>query len=110
MYANIAGRGRVKSERYRTWLQAAGWDVARQHNQPKWTEPVYLNIVIGKLRPTADIDNRAKPIIDLLVRHGFIAGDTIAHVRGVNISLAEEAFDGVHIAIAPASRPARIAA
>jgi Holliday junction resolvase RusA-like endonuclease len=106
LFANIPGRGRIKSDRYRTWRQAAGWDLASQHlHNQRWTEPVYLTIVIGKLGSNADIDNRCKALIDLLAEHQIIPGDTVEHVRGVNISLAWEPFDGVEIAITAARRP-----
>lgn len=101
LYANVAGRGRIKTERYRTWLQAVGWDMKRYHNH-KWTEPVYLTIAIGKLRGNADVSNRVKAVEDLLVAHGIIPGDSIKWVRGVNVYLAQEPFDGVEIAITPA--------
>lgn len=101
LYANVAGRGRVKTERYRTWLQAVGWDMNRYHNH-KWAEPVYLTIAIGKLRGSADVSNRVKAVEDLLVAHGIIPGDSIKWVRGVNVYLAQEPFDGVEIAITPA--------
>lgn len=101
LYANVPKRGRVKTDRYRTWLQAAGWDLKHYHNQ-RWTEPVYLTIAIGKLRANADVSNRVKAIEDLLVAHRIIPGDTIQWVKGVNIYLAQEAFDGVEIAITAA--------
>ena len=101
LYANVAGRGRVKSQRYRTWLQAVGWDMNRYHNH-KWTEPVYITIAIGKLRGNADVSNRVKAVEDLLVTYGVIPGDSIKWVRGVNVYLSQEPFDGVEIAITPA--------
>jgi hypothetical protein len=108
LFANVPGRGRVRSERYRTWLNAAGWDMARYHNV-RWQEPVYLTICIGKLRQGSDISNRAKAVEDLLVTHGIIPGDDIKWVRGVNVYLAQEPFDGCEIAIT-AAEPGQVAA
>jgi Holliday junction resolvase RusA-like endonuclease len=103
LFVNVRGKGRVKSERYRTWLQAAGWDLARFNHNQRWNEPVYLTIAIGNLRANADVSNRVKAIEDLLVVHKIIPGDSIQWVKGVNVYLAQEPFDGVEIAITPAT-------
>lgn len=109
LYANVPRRGRVKTERYRTWLQAAGWDMKRYHNV-RWNEPVYLAIVIGKLRANADVSNRVKAIEDLLVAHRIIPGDTVQWIRGVDIRLSQKQFDGVEISITPSHPVGREAA
>jgi hypothetical protein len=46
IYANVPGKGRVKSARYKTWLKAAGWDIAAQrlHNQ-RWSTPCYVTVL-----------------------------------------------------------------
>ncbi len=104
LYANVRGRGRIKTERYRTWWQAAGWDLVKHHNQ-RWTEPVYLTIALGKLNPQSDCSNRVKAIEDLLVEHKIIPGDTIKWVRGVNVYVAQEPFEGVEVTITSAASP-----
>lgn len=109
LFVNVRGRGRVKSERYRVWLQAAGWDMKRYHNV-RWDTPVYLTIVIGKLRANADVSNRIKALEDLLVTHKIIPGDSVEWVKGVNICVAQEPFEGVQIAITAADPIARAAA
>jgi len=101
MYINVRGKGRVKSDRYRTWQQAVGWDIKKYHNQ-RWSEPVFLTIAVGKIRKNADLSNLIKPLEDLLVTHSIIADDSSEHVRGVNIYLASVPFDGVEIAITAA--------
>ena len=101
LYANVPGKGRVKSQRYRTWLNAVGWDIKR-YTKDNWDIPVYLTICIGKLRKNADISNRVKAVEDLLVTYGIIPGDDISWVRGVNVYLAQIPFDGVEIAITAA--------
>lgn len=109
LYTNVPRKGRVKTERYRTWLQAVGWDMKRYHNQ-RWMEPVYLTIVIGKLRANADVSNRVKAVEDLLVAHNIIPDDTIQWVKGVNACLAQIPFDGVEISITSAEPAQRAAA
>lgn len=108
LYFNRPGKGRVKTDRYRTWLQAAGWDLKRYHNI-RFSQPVHLDIKIGKLRANADISNRIKALEDLLVTHKVIPGDSIQWVKGVNIHLSPEPFEGVEIEITPAE-PERKAA
>ena len=101
LYANIRGKGRVKTERYCTWLSAAGWDMKRYHNQ-KWTEPVYLTIRLGKLRANADVSNRIKAIEDLLVLHEIIPGDSIEWVKSVTVTVSKVPFEGAEIIITSA--------
>lgn len=108
LFVNVRGKGRVRSERYRTWLQAAGWDMKRYHNI-RWDVPVCLTIVIGKLRANADVSNRIKAVEDLLVSHKIIPGDSIEWVRGVSVSLAQEPFEGCEISITPATAMERAA-
>lgn len=104
LFANVAGKGRIKSDDYRTWRQAAGWDLKKYHNH-RWTEPVYLTIALGRLSPNSDCSNRVKAVEDLLVEHQIIPGDSIKWVRGVNVYVAQEPFDGVEVTITPASSP-----
>lgn len=101
LFANVAGKGRVRSERYRSWANAAGWDLKRQRII-RFQCPVYLTIAIGKLSATSDVSNRVKAVEDLLVEHGIIPGDSIKWVRGVNVFLSPVAFEGVEISITEA--------
>jgi crossover junction endodeoxyribonuclease RusA len=76
LYANIPGRGRVKSARYRTWLNAAGWKLAEQ--KPKKVAGDY-QLWIWAERPDnrrRDLGNLEKPISDLLVVHGVVTDDS----------------------------------
>jgi len=105
LFANVPGKGRVRSERYRSWSNAAGWDLKR-YKGPRFTGPVFLTITIGRLPLNADVSNRTKAIEDLLVEHGIIAGDTIRHVRGVNTVMADAPFDGCTVQITAAEQVA----
>ncbi len=51
LYRNVAKRGRVKTERYNTWLQAAGWALKEQ-KPGKVEGPYCLWLYCGK--PAAD--------------------------------------------------------
>lgn len=73
LYRN-AGKGRVKTERYKGWINAAGWDVALA--KPKLMQcPVKISILINRPNKRSDIDNRNKALIDLLVKHGVLIDD-----------------------------------
>lgn len=76
LFANIPGKGRVKSERYHGWLMAAGWDCRRK---PKIIGPFRISLVFsrGKRRKGSDLDNKIKPILDLLVKHMIIEDDSL---------------------------------
>ena len=74
LFRNVRGRGRVKTQRYLTWLSAAGWDV-------KGAKPVEgpYRLAITLKRPDKrhrDLDNHAKAISDLLVEHGVTPDDS----------------------------------
>lgn len=74
LYFNARGKGRVKTERYKGWLNAAGWDVALA--KPKLMQcPVKITILINRPNKRSDIDNRNKALIDLLVKHGVLIDD-----------------------------------
>lgn len=77
LYANVAGRGRVKTARYRTWINAAGWDVSAQRPEPV---PGHIAVTYRIPWPTdkrrRDIGNLEKAISDLLVKHQLIDDDS----------------------------------
>ena len=79
-------RKRPQTQRYRTWIRAAGWDLERQR-PPKMEGPVALDIAVGKPvnrdgtpnKVRRDIGNLHKAIEDLLVDHGVIEDDSLVH-------------------------------
>jgi crossover junction endodeoxyribonuclease RusA len=74
LFANVPGKGRVKSERYRIWANAAGWAmVTGVHHWKQLSGPVAVEIISGNGRQ--DIDNCAKGILDLLTDMAVIADD-----------------------------------
>lgn len=73
LFINVPRRGRVPSSRYKTWRQAAGWDL--QSQQPHAIAgPVDVEIAVP-IKMLGDIDNRAKAPLDLLVTHKLIDDD-----------------------------------
>ena len=79
LYANIPGKGRVKSSRYRTWRQAAGWamrvDGNKTRSWPTIAGPVEVQFINGNRR--GDLDNGCKAVGDLLVEMGVISDDRL---------------------------------
>jgi crossover junction endodeoxyribonuclease RusA len=77
MYANAAGRGRVKTERYKTWINAAGWALVAAR-PVKVAGPYTLEITLFQSdKRKRDIDNVVKPISDLLVEHQLVEDDSL---------------------------------
>lgn len=74
LFANVPGKGRVRSDRYRAWANAAGWTIkAHGPLQPVMWGRVSVSILTGNVRQ--DIDNGTKAILDLLVDMAVIADD-----------------------------------
>ncbi len=76
MYANVAGKGRVKSVRYRAWRAAAGWDCKRKGSVHG---PYDLTIVLSDNKRRGDASNFVKGLEDLLVEHGIVDDDRFCH-------------------------------
>lgn len=76
LYANVAGKGRVKSQRYRVWANAAGWAMKLDGDKPRtWntiTGPVSVEIISGGRK---DVDNN-KAVLDLLTDMAVIGDDS----------------------------------
>lgn len=77
IYRNVAGKGRVKSNRYRTWFNAVSWDVKTQRPQ-KVSGDVAISIICRKPNDTVrrDIDNCIKAVLDMLVANQLIDDDS----------------------------------
>jgi hypothetical protein len=76
LYANVPGKGRVKTRRYREWITAAGWEMRAQG-----IHPLGFGATNGRVRQVlienvgrVDVDN-IKAIPDLLTRMGLIIDD-----------------------------------
>ena len=78
LYANVSGKGRVKTAAYRQWIHDAGWQL--QSQRPGRIEGRYHIEIILSFPSNArsiDLDN-VKAISDLLVKHGVIEDDSLA--------------------------------
>lgn len=76
LYRNVPKKGRVKTHRYLTWIQAAGWALKEQ--KPATVEGPYCLWLYCE-RPDKrrrDIGNLEKAVSDLLVSHGVVSDDS----------------------------------
>lgn len=104
----LTGRGgsrasRARSKKYRAWASAAGWHlkIARPKKVAGATE---IEILVARPNKNSDVDNRIKPVLDLLVTHGVIDDDR--HVESTSARWARPG-DGVEAGmVAVIIRPA----
>lgn len=75
LFVNVRGKGRVRSDRYKTWLNAAGWDVLQARVKPIHGK-VRMALIVARPNRRADLDNRLKAIGDLLVHQGVLIDDS----------------------------------
>lgn len=75
-FSNVKGKGRVRTKRYNTWIAAAGWDFNGK-GKVSGRFACVITIDRSKRRSNADIDNRIKPTLDLLQKHGLIEDDKL---------------------------------
>ncbi len=81
LYRNVSGRGRVKTERYKTWLRAAGNEVLATPLQRRLPIEGKFTLTVLAGRPDKrlrDLDNLLKAVGDLLQSHGLIENDCLA--------------------------------
>ena len=80
-------RGRIRTEAYTDWRDVAEGELCKQCAASVGS-PVRITIRIGKCNQARDIDNFAKPTIDVLVRCGVIGNDNLKHVHSVLLTRA----------------------
>ncbi|KKN77916.1 hypothetical protein LCGC14_0354810 [marine sediment metagenome] len=89
-YVNVPGLGRVRSKAYNQWLTEAAWRLKIQRaTQPTcFKGEVVVDLTVERKRKgVGDIDNRIKPVLDLLTKYGIIEDDS--HVQQVTARWGE---------------------
>jgi crossover junction endodeoxyribonuclease RusA len=95
LFANVAGKGRVRADRYRKWANAAGWDLKLNKPQPV-KGPVSVTMLFGRPdKRRRDLDGLAKAPADLLVEHGVIEDDSLIQ----RLTLAWAPITGMQITV-----------
>ncbi len=107
LFANVPKKGRVKSQRYRTWIQnavqvATGIADCKAVPRPHFEVPVKINFFVPERGVKMDIDNAAKAYIDLLVHLGVIVDDSPKYVRGISLDWVDADHGEALITEAPA--------
>ena len=96
-----AGKFRVKSPAYRMWIEDAGKHLMIQRPK-KLLGPVTVSIAVEDIGP-GDLDNLAKSLLDLMVRHTVIEDDRREIVRAINMKWADIAGVMVEITAVPSA-------
>lgn len=88
--------GRLKSEKYRSWINHAGWELKAARQQP-----IHGPVAITYLVPDkggCDLGNLEKATTDLLVRHQLIDGDGRKIVRKIAMEWSPD-VEGVRVTV-----------
>ncbi len=93
LFVNIPGRGRAPSREYEKWKADAAW-LLKSQRLGKFEPRAIVFIDIDEKRK-GDADNRSKAVLDLLVEHGVLAGDSKKHVK--RVSIGWERVDGCRV-------------
>lgn len=98
LFLNVKRGGRVKTPRYREWIEEAGLSLNTQH-VPRYDGRVYIIYRVNRPdKRRRDISNLVKPIEDLLVLHGVLKDDSL--IDGFEIRWDGEGH-GMFFSIAP---------
>jgi Holliday junction resolvase RusA-like endonuclease len=98
LFANIPGKGRVRSAEYNRWLNQSGL-LVRSQCKTRMGERADITLVLEDRHPSADASNYIKPVEDLLVKVGILADDNAKHVRSVLAAWSD--IQGLRIEIWP---------
>ena len=84
----------IRTEAYRVWCNGEGHLLNRQlAGQHKFDGPVFVTMAMRRPRSNADLDNRLKPIGDLLQKCGAIPNDKL--IMGWNVYWSAMLPEGV---------------
>lgn len=98
-FRNVPGKGRCKTQVYMDWAGHAGWRLKEQRpTKLHGYVVVVISVERGSLR--ADIDNRIKLLLDLLVEHQVIDDDRF--IVGLAAAWAPAASKLARVMVLPA--------
>ena len=78
LYFNVAGRGRVRSDRYNQWLDESAWQIAGQRPgriAGKFVAEITIHRPDNRRR---DLDGLLKPLLDCCVKNRIVSDDSLA--------------------------------
>jgi Holliday junction resolvase RusA-like endonuclease len=84
LYRHTKGGKTYRTAEYMTFLRGEEWNLMPQlMKQHRFAGPVFVTVAMRRPRANADLDNRAKGILDLLQHINAIDDDK--HVMGLNL-------------------------
>lgn len=96
LFLNVK-HGRIRSQKYDTWLQEAHVDYLRQRPK-KIAGPVNVTMEFREPARKSDLDNRLKAPLDFCVKAGIIEADDQSIVRSISAKWSDE-VEGCRITI-----------
>lgn len=76
LYANVPGKGRVKTSAYKAWIEQAGWEVKRQAlGKERFGKKKIVVCYSVPENGRRDLDNYLKAMNDVLKTAGIIDDD-----------------------------------
>lgn len=75
LFANVPGKGRVRTEKYRSWATTAGWMIKSQNINHQVPGLGWSVAIEARINHSRDLDNILKPTLDLLVALRLIGDD-----------------------------------
>jgi crossover junction endodeoxyribonuclease RusA len=87
-FANVAGKGRVKTAQYRAWQKAALAEIAAQARGLTFAGRFRVEVLASDqgLTRRRDADNLGKAVCDTLKKAGIIEDDDYLHMRAIALS------------------------
>lgn len=105
LFRNVPGRGRVKTKAYKTWQNAAGWEVRRSliSSSAVFPLPGRHSLKLELVKPDRrkrDISNAIKAVEDILVEYGVIEDDSLVHeIHVLQLPASEADFAGCRVTV-----------
>lgn len=87
-YVNAPGRGRIATPFFKQWKRDAGWRIREQRPQ-RGTGPFKITLLLPD-GMRGDVDNRLKPVLDVLVENRVTPDDRFARAVAVGRSVEVE--------------------
>ena len=101
MFTNRRGKnmkGRMISPAYLNWRREAEYSLLLSRPLPQFKGPVAAFLTFQEPTRPNDLDNKAKGILDLLVKHQIIQDDSNRFLRSLYLSW-DKAVTGAHVLV-----------